>query len=151
VGEAHPTSQMIARNYATLLARTGRFESAYRMLLPLRPHALASETRQDPIDHLERLASSAFYTGRVHAAYDAQLESIDLALGFHGAKSTRLAPRLDALAWMLFESGESGLAGRFAEASLALRPQGSQRSVLALALLPGDGALRQRALAAFDD
>ena len=133
LGADHPQLAVIARNYVTLLQRTGRFRSAAALVQRFQPASARSDDRLARIGFLQAQASAALYAGEDATARDAAIASVELAIAVHGSASDALASPLDTLTLVLFELGHLAEAAR-----------------IAAALLPRDAKLATRAANVLD-
>jgi tetratricopeptide (TPR) repeat protein len=150
LGEDHPQLAIIARNYVTLLMRTGRFQTAAALVARYGPASARSDDRLAQVGFLQARASTALATGDDATARLAAIESVELAMAIHGGDSRALAGPLETLAWTLFELGHLDAAARVAAELLprdaAIAPRAA--TVLELAQALGvDGGLQPDALA----
>jgi len=138
LGEDHPQLAIIARNYVTLLMRTGRVQTAAALVARYGPASARSDDRLAQVGFLQARASTALATGDDATARLAAIESVELAMAIHGGDSRALAGPLETLAWSLFELGHLDSATQMAAALLgpdeALAPRAATVLELAQAL-----------------
>lgn len=114
LGAEHPQMAVIARNYVTLLHRTGRFQSAAALVERFHSASARSDDRLARIGFLQAQASAALYAGDDAGAREAAIACTELAIAVHGAGSPALAGTLETLAVVLFELGHLDAAARAA-------------------------------------
>lgn len=134
LGPEHPQLAMIARNYATLLQRTGRFHSAAALIERFSAASARSDDRLAQVGFLQARASVALAIGDDAAARLAAINAVELALQIHGGDSLALAGPLETLSWTLFELGHGDAAARTAAALLPRDPGLAPRAANVLQL-----------------
>ena len=140
LGEDHPQMAIIARNYTTLLMRTGRFRSAATLVQRYAAASARSDDQLAQVGYLQARAGTALATGDGDTATRAAIESMELALGIHGGASAALAGPLETLSWTLFEQGHADAAARVAAQLLPRDPAQAPRAATVLALAHALGA-----------
>jgi eukaryotic-like serine/threonine-protein kinase len=142
MGAAYPQLMPIARNYATLLDLTARYDSAYTLLHRVSAAVAGSDDELGRSAYLDALAVNALYTGHDQEATRAITESMELALSSFGNDPQALKYSLDQLAWILLEIGDVARAGRIANWVIEHVPEPPSRirTVAALAAELGAGA-----------
>lgn len=120
LGAEFPLLIHIVRNYATLMNRTRRYDSALVLLQRYLPAASASDEQHARAAYLQGLAVAALNAGADEQALQAAVDSIETELAVFGADRAVLAFSLDQLAWLLFEIGEVPRAARLAELLLQI-------------------------------
>lgn len=142
LGAGHPQLASIARNYSTLLQRTGRYHSAAALLARYREASARSGDRIARASWLQAEANVALATGADEAALEAAIAATEAALAVHGESAGALAFAYELLALTLFELGHLAEAAAVAARVPALDASMAPRAATILAIAADFGVDR---------